>query len=90
MLQEMIGRGVLYQGVFLPCFTHSADDIAHVLEAFRSSCDVYREALDGGVENLLVGEPTRPVFRKYVRCRMSCPAEPCPHESACVGHHAIS
>jgi glutamate-1-semialdehyde 2,1-aminomutase len=90
MLQEMIGRGVLYQGVFLPCFTHSADDIAHVLDAFRSSCDVYRQALDGGLEKLLVGEPTRPVFRKYVGCRMSCPAEPCPHESVCVGHHAAS
>ena len=88
MLQEMIGRGVLYQGVFLPCFTHSEADISHFLAAFRSSCNVYRQALDGGVENLLVGDPTRPVFRKYVGCRTSCPADPCPHEAACSGRRA--
>ncbi len=84
MLQEMIGRGVLYQGVFLPCFTHTDDDIAHVLKAFRASCRVYRQALDGDVDNLLVGEPTRPVFRKYVGCRTSCPGEPCPNEAVCT------
>ena len=83
MLQEMIGRNVLYQGVFLPCYTHTDADIAHVIAAFDASCRVYRQALDHGVENLLVGEAARPVFRKYVGCRTACPARPCPHEASC-------
>jgi glutamate-1-semialdehyde 2,1-aminomutase len=83
MLQEMIGRGVLYQGVFLSCFAHTDADIEHVIAAFDASCAVYRQAIDHGIGNLLVGEPARPVFRKYVGCRMPCPARPCPHEPAC-------
>jgi glutamate-1-semialdehyde aminotransferase len=83
MLQEMIGRGVLFQGVFLPCFSHTETDLEQFLNAFEASCQVYQQGLDGGTGNLLVGEPTRPVFRKYVACTMSCPAEPCPNESQC-------
>ncbi len=66
LMQEMIGRNVLFQGIFMPCFTHTDDDIALVLESFDQSCAVYRHALRHGLDGLLVGEPTRPVFRKYV------------------------
>ena len=83
MLQEMIGRSVLYQGVFLPCFTHTDADIGQFTRAFDASCKVYAQALQHGTENLLVGPAARPVFRKYVGCRMSCPAHPCPHEGGC-------
>ena len=84
MLQEMIGRGMLYQGVFLPCFAHTADDVTQFLEAFDSSCQVYARALGGGVGNFLVGEAARPVFRKYNGCRQTCPpGTPCPHETRC-------
>lgn len=83
LMQEMIGRGALFQGVFLPCFTHTDADIALVLGAFEQSCAVYARALEDGVDKLLVGEATRPVFRKYNACRMQCPAEPCPHEAGC-------
>jgi glutamate-1-semialdehyde aminotransferase len=66
LMQEMIGRNVLFQGVFMPCFTHTSEDVARVLGAFDQSCAVYRHALRHGVDGLLVGESTRPVFRKYV------------------------
>jgi glutamate-1-semialdehyde aminotransferase len=69
MLQEMIGRGVLFQGVFLPCFAHGDDDIDHVLHAFDQACEIYRHALNHGAEELLVGPATRPVFRKFVSDR---------------------
>ena len=83
MLQEMIGRGILFQGLFLPCFAHTDEDVRAVLSAFEQSCAVYREALTSGVEPLLVGSPTRPVFRKYNGCLETCPAQPCPHEGQC-------
>jgi glutamate-1-semialdehyde aminotransferase len=85
MLQEMIGRGVLFQGLFMPCYQHTDGDIAKVTTAFDESCAVYREALEQGVEQFLVGEPTRPVFRKYNGCRQVCPSTPCPLEKSCVG-----
>ena len=69
MMQEMIGRGVLFQGVFMPCFTHTDQDVDHVLEAFKQACEIYRHALDHGVDGLLIGSATRPVFRKFVSDR---------------------
>jgi glutamate-1-semialdehyde aminotransferase len=83
LLQEMIGRGVLFQGVFLPCFSHTDGDIAKIVRAFDESCGVYRQALDLNIDEFLVGQPTRPVFRKYNGCARSCPSTPCPHEAAC-------
>jgi glutamate-1-semialdehyde aminotransferase len=65
-LQEMIRRGVLFQGIFIPCFSHTPDDLAFFEAAFDESLGVYRQALSQGYEGLLVGEPTRPVFRKFL------------------------
>jgi glutamate-1-semialdehyde 2,1-aminomutase len=69
MLQEMIGRGVLFQGVFLPCFAHTDGDADKVLDAFDKACEVYRHSLRHGVDGLLVGLATKPVFRKFVADR---------------------
>jgi glutamate-1-semialdehyde aminotransferase len=69
MLQEMIGRGVLFQGVYLPCFAHTDADTDKVLDAFEKACDIYRHALRHGVDGLLVGPATKPVFRKFVADR---------------------
>lgn len=66
MLQEMIQRGVLFQGVFVPCFSHTEADMDYFAQAFRSSLDIYRSALEAGWESYLVGPPTKPVFRKYL------------------------
>jgi hypothetical protein len=85
MLQEMIRRGVLFQGLFMPCYQHTDGDIAQVAAAFEESCAVYRQALERGLDQFLVGEPTRPVFRKYNGCRQVCPSTPCSLEKSCVG-----
>jgi glutamate-1-semialdehyde 2,1-aminomutase len=66
LMQEMIGRNVLFQGVFMPCLTHTSEDVIRVLAAFDQSCAVYRHALRHGIDGILVGESTRPVFRKFV------------------------
>ena len=85
LMQEMIGNGVLCQGFFLPCFSHTDADVAAVLEAFGKACAVYAYALDQGLDGLLVGDAARPVFRKYNGCSVICPGEPCPHEAECRG-----
>jgi len=63
-MQEMIQRGVLYQGILSPCFSHTQDDIDFMLAAFDESCVVFERALEDGVEKYLVGEEIKPVFRK--------------------------
>ncbi len=68
LMQEMIGRNVLFQGVFLPCFAHTRDDIDRILAAFDQSCAVYRHALRHGLDGLLIGEPTRPCLLYTSRC----------------------
>jgi len=64
-MQEMIRRGVLFQGILSPCYSHTRDDIDWMLAAFDESCDVFVQALDKGVEHFLVGSAIKPVFRKF-------------------------
>ena len=65
-LQEMIARGVLFQGYFMPTFSNDESDLEYFIEAFTESMEVYERALDVGWEKLLVGEPTKAVFRKFI------------------------
>ncbi|MHA8097399.1 glutamate-1-semialdehyde 2,1-aminomutase [Aquirufa antheringensis] len=65
-MQEMIKRGILFQGAFSPCFSHSIEDVNYFVEAFSEMLQVLKLALVNGVENLLVGESAKPVFRKYL------------------------
>jgi glutamate-1-semialdehyde 2,1-aminomutase len=65
-LQEMIARGVLFQGAFVPCYSHNENEIKYFLEAYEESIQVYQKALESGYEKFLIGEPTKPVFRKFL------------------------
>lgn len=64
-MQEMIKRGVLYQGILSPCFSMKENDIALMLEAFNDSVVVFKKALEDGYEKYLIGSEIKPVFRKY-------------------------
>lgn len=64
-MQEMIKRGVLYQGILSPCFSMKKNDIALMLEAFNDSVVVFKKALEDGYEKYLIGSEIKPVFRKY-------------------------
>jgi len=65
-MQEMIKRGVLFQGAFVPCFSHSDDDIDYFSASFEDSIKIYLDALDFGYEKFLFGKKLEPVFRKYL------------------------
>lgn len=65
-MQEMIKRGVLFNGLFSPCYSHTVADIEFMNECFISSAKVYMEAIENGVENYLVGPSVKPVFRKFI------------------------
>ena len=63
-MQELIKRGVLAPS-FVVSYAHSDEAIDRTIEAVGGALEVYRQALDEGAENYLVGRPVKPVFRKY-------------------------
>ncbi|MEH6632286.1 MAG: glutamate-1-semialdehyde 2,1-aminomutase [Halopseudomonas aestusnigri] len=66
-MQEMISRGVLFQGLFILTPSHGEKEIAQTVQAFTGACSVYKQALDqGSVESILIGPAIKPVFRKIV------------------------
>jgi len=67
MLQEMISRGILFQGLFYPTWSHQETQIKTITLAFDQACAIYRSCIDAGAtDGFLVGRPVKPVFRKKI------------------------
>jgi glutamate-1-semialdehyde 2,1-aminomutase len=63
--QEMIARGILWAGFHNVCYTHTDDDVAAVLAAYREVVPMLAEAVEhGDLARLLRGKVLEPVFRK--------------------------
>jgi glutamate-1-semialdehyde 2,1-aminomutase len=63
-MQEIIKRGVIGPS-FVISYSHSDDDVDRTIEVVGEALQVYRRALNDGVEKYLVGRPVKPVFRKF-------------------------
>lgn len=67
VMQEMIARGILFQGLFYPTWSHQEKELDHMVQAFDESCAIYRGAVDAGsCDEFLVGPAVKPVFRKKI------------------------
>jgi len=64
MLQETIKRGLIIPSLVVS-YSHSEEDIDLSIEAVDQSLNIYSRALSEGVENHLVGPPSRIVYRKF-------------------------
>jgi glutamate-1-semialdehyde 2,1-aminomutase len=62
--QEMIKKNVLMPWIALS-FAHGDKELEITLEATRSALTIYKNALEKGVNNFLVGKAIKPVFRKF-------------------------
>ena len=63
-MQEIIRRGILFQGFFVSAYMHTQGDVDKTLAAIDESLEVYKVAInDKTYEKLLDGEPIKPVFR---------------------------
>jgi glutamate-1-semialdehyde 2,1-aminomutase len=62
-LQETIKRGILAPS-FVVSYSHTDQDIDRTLEGVHEALQVYRKALDEGLEKYLLGRSVRPVFRR--------------------------
>jgi spore coat polysaccharide biosynthesis protein SpsF len=65
-LQEMINEGILFQGVFIPCFSHKNEELEYFLNGFRNALSNYKNAFEDGIQKHLLGDITKPVFRKIL------------------------
>lgn len=65
MQQEMIKRGVLWQGFFNMSFSHNDTDVDYTLQALDESLSILRKAVqENKLKESLRGIPVQPVFRK--------------------------
>jgi glutamate-1-semialdehyde 2,1-aminomutase len=63
-LQETLKRGILMPSSVIS-FAHTDRDIEETGEKVFEALQVYKKALNEGVEKYLIGRPVKPVFRKY-------------------------
>lgn len=67
MMQEMIARGVLFQGLFYPTWSHQEPELDLMAGAFDESCAVYKQAVAAGTcDGLLIGPAAKAVFRRAI------------------------
>jgi len=63
--QELLRRGILWNGFHNVSFSHTDDDVAYTVAAYREVLPVLAEAVAAGdVGRRLRGEPMEPVFRR--------------------------
>jgi glutamate-1-semialdehyde 2,1-aminomutase len=63
-LQETIRRGVLMPSLVVG-YAHTDEDIDRTISAIDGALEVYKKALEEGVERYLVGRPSQVVYRHY-------------------------
>lgn len=63
--QEAIKHGILFRGIFNLSVSHTEEDLLRTFEGFDKAMSVYSKAIQEGFEKYLVGEPVKPVFRKF-------------------------
>ena len=64
-LQETIRRGLLMPSLVVN-FSHGPDEVQLTIDGVAGALEVYRRALDDGIENYLVGRPVQPIYRRRV------------------------
>ena len=63
-LQETIKRGLIMPSLVVS-YSHSDEDVDRTVAAISDALAVYRQALDNGIDDYLVGHSVQPVFRKH-------------------------
>ncbi|HXF99489.1 MAG TPA: aminotransferase class III-fold pyridoxal phosphate-dependent enzyme [Bacteroidota bacterium] len=63
--QELFKRGILWSGFHTMCFSHTEDDVAYTLKAYRDVLPMLKKAVEEkNVRSYMRGECVEPVFRK--------------------------
>jgi glutamate-1-semialdehyde 2,1-aminomutase len=62
LMQELLRRGVLATSLVVN-YSHSDADIDTTIDAFAGAFDIYRRALDEGIDKYLEGRAVQPAIR---------------------------
>ena len=66
-LQEMIKENILFQGVFIPCYEHKKKELDFFMQGFENVVRRYIKVVkEKSILKKLSGQPTKPVFRKFL------------------------
>lgn len=63
-LQEMIKNNVIFPCICMS-YSHQEKEFQKTLDAIYKSLEIYKKAIEQGVERFLIGNTVKPVFRKY-------------------------
>lgn len=63
-LQEMVKNKILMPWIAIS-YSHNEEELKKTLTAVENSLDVYKKALNEGIDKYLNGPSVKPVFRKY-------------------------
>lgn len=63
-LQEMIKRGIIAPSLVVS-FSHGDSEIYRTIEAVGEALQIYRGALEEGIEKYIKGRPVKPVYRSF-------------------------
>ena len=64
-MQELLKRGIIAPS-FVVSYSHSEQDIDLTIDAIRAALEVYRRALQDGVEPYLDGRVVKPAVRRFI------------------------
>jgi glutamate-1-semialdehyde 2,1-aminomutase len=87
-LQETIRRGVLMPSLVVS-YSHTDEDVDLTAAAIDGALEVYRRALDDGVDRYLVGRPSQTVCRRYNQPEEPAQVERLPGEADAAGDPRI-
>jgi hypothetical protein len=63
--QELIKKGILWSGFHNMCYSHTDEDVAYTLKAYRAVLELLKIAVaKNEVADSLKGKPVEAVFRK--------------------------
>ncbi len=68
LLQELVKTGQLFQGLFYITPAHDKNVFDKTVSAWAEVLPKFKKFVESGTRDQLVGEPTKPVFRKYNSC----------------------
>ena len=64
--QEVIKRGILFNGAHCICYSHTIEDIETTLGAYQEALEVLAQGIkNNSIADLLEGAPAEPVFRAF-------------------------
>jgi len=75
LLQELVAKNQLFQGLFYPTSAHDEYALEATLKAWENVLPLFQKFINGGDPRLLKGASIKPVFRAYNSCECLTPAD---------------